>query len=215
MADYGYGSGDGSGSTLDCVGLWQGHGALIDLKTGDPRDVAADLQTAGYLGMLLEMQSRGETPAMVQFEPLMHAYYLEGQRIPSVTQVLQWAGLIDFSGIPQEILRAARDRGTAVHQACHYYNEADLDVQQFQEEYPEYWPYLAAWVMFRAESGFELATEIPKTIRRYAVRLKKTGQYQLDSYTDPKDYAEFTTLVAAWHVAAKRKGAFLGVAEVA
>lgn len=40
--------------TLDCLGCLDGDGALIDYKTGNPEDVAADLQTAGYVGMATE-----------------------------------------------------------------------------------------------------------------------------------------------------------------
>jgi hypothetical protein len=38
----------GVAGTLDCLGEMDGHGALVDFKTGNPEDVAADLQTAAY-----------------------------------------------------------------------------------------------------------------------------------------------------------------------
>lgn len=40
--------------TLDVLGEMDGHGVLVDFKTGNPTDVAADLQTAAYLGFALE-----------------------------------------------------------------------------------------------------------------------------------------------------------------
>lgn len=40
--------------TLDCLGLLEGDGAVIDYKTGNPEDVAADFQTAGYVAMAEE-----------------------------------------------------------------------------------------------------------------------------------------------------------------
>ena len=60
-----------------------------------------------------------------------------------------------------------------------------------------------------------MATEIPATLRRYAVRLKKDGTYRVETYTDPRDYTKFTTLAAGWHIAAEHKGAWIELAEVA
>jgi hypothetical protein len=40
--------------TLDLLCEFAGDGWLIDYKTGDPEDVAADFQTGSYLGMALE-----------------------------------------------------------------------------------------------------------------------------------------------------------------
>jgi hypothetical protein len=40
--------------TLDLLCEIEGDGWLIDYKTGDPEDVAADLQTASYFGMAME-----------------------------------------------------------------------------------------------------------------------------------------------------------------
>lgn len=40
--------------TIDCLGTLDGAGVLVDFKTGHPKDVAADLQTAAYYGLALE-----------------------------------------------------------------------------------------------------------------------------------------------------------------
>ena len=40
--------------TLDCLCTIAGEGWLLDFATGDPADVAKDLQTAAYLGLALE-----------------------------------------------------------------------------------------------------------------------------------------------------------------
>jgi hypothetical protein len=70
-------------------------------------------------------------------------------------------------------------------------------------EGPAFVPYLDAWRAFCRVSGFTLTTTVPPTLARYAIRLKKTGRFGVEAYTDPSDYLEFDTLVAAWHVAAK------------
>jgi hypothetical protein len=40
--------------TLDCLGILDGHAALLDFATGDPAECAKDLQTAGYLMLARE-----------------------------------------------------------------------------------------------------------------------------------------------------------------
>lgn len=42
--------------TLDCLAILNGMGAVIDVKTGDPDDVAADLQTAAYVALAREWE---------------------------------------------------------------------------------------------------------------------------------------------------------------
>lgn len=197
--------------TLDVLGLWRGVGALIDYKTGHPRDVAANLQTAAYYGALLDMLKHGGSPADLVFDPVAHRYTLDGEVLPSVTQILQASGAIDFSHVPQPILLTARDRGSAVHRACHFYNEDDLDVDAFAAEYPEYWPYLSAWIDFRRDSGFELATDFAQlgalgVIKRYAVQLRKDGTYRVDAYNGVSDYADFLTLLRAQEIVARHRG---------
>lgn len=204
--------------TLDVLGRWHGAGALLDYKTGSPDDVAADLQTAAYYGALLEMRANGDTSDQVQFDPLIHAYYLNGERLPSVTQVLNRAGLIDFSQIPSSILNAARDRGSAVHAALHFYNEGDLDAA-FSHEFPEYAPYLAAWMRFLEESDFVLATAedvLDLThIQRYAIQLKRNETYKVEPYTKASDFAEFLALRQAQAIVDRRRpGSWIETAEL-
>jgi hypothetical protein len=79
----------------------------------------------------------------LEFHEINHAYLLDGVRVPSVTQVLQASGaMMDFSKVPQPILIAARDRGSAVHRAAPYWLEGDLDVDDFCTTFPEYAGYL-------------------------------------------------------------------------
>ena len=80
------------------------------------------------------------------FEPGGHVYTLDGVVLPSVTGVLKASGLVNFDQIPPSILDAAKARGTAVHQAIHYYNEHDLDVLAFTRAFPGYAPYLECWI---------------------------------------------------------------------
>lgn len=83
-----------------------------------------------------------------------HQYELDGELVPSVTQVLTRAGLIDFSSVPSHVREAALERGRVVHQAIHYLNERDLDVDGFRASFPHYLGYLEAWGSFCAQRSF-------------------------------------------------------------
>lgn len=86
------------------------------------------------------------------FEPNAHVYTLDTIAVPSVTGVLRQAGLVNFDGIPPNILEAARQRGTQVHAAIHFFNEHDLDVLGFCREFPGYAGYVQSWIRL-CESG--------------------------------------------------------------
>lgn len=88
------------------------------------------------------------------FTPASHTYHLNGAPVPSVTGILRASGLIDFSSIPIGTLDRARIRGTVVHQAIHYFNERDLDVDRFCAEFPDCAGYLRAWLAFVDERKF-------------------------------------------------------------
>lgn len=104
------------------------------------------------------------------FDPTPHEYALDGDRLPSVTGVLKYGGLVDFSGIPSTVLAAARQRGTAVHQAIHFLNEHDLDVDAFYRDFPDYAGYLRAWVSFCDQRHFlPLLNEYRVASRRHRV----------------------------------------------
>lgn len=51
------------------------------------------------------------------FDREAHAYHLDGERIPSVTEVLE--PLQELDGIPRGVLEVARTRGQHVHYAVH------------------------------------------------------------------------------------------------
>ena len=64
--------------TIDCLGVLDGRAALIDFATGDPANVAKDLQTAGYL--LLAREWAPEDPAIALFleaHPVVSRYAVQ------------------------------------------------------------------------------------------------------------------------------------------
>lgn len=80
-----------------------------------------------------------------------HAYYLGSNRLPSVTRILRETGNApDFSAVDPAVLERARQRGIAVHAACQYLDEDDLDVASIA---PEIAGYVEAYQRFLRESG--------------------------------------------------------------
>jgi len=95
-----------------------------------------------------EFQSR----SALQFDADSHTYKLGGRVVPSVTQVLAMLRG-DLSRINQDTLRAAGERGTAVHAAI----ELDVDGQLDEESCSTHTlACLAQWRRFKADSGLRV-----------------------------------------------------------
>ncbi len=75
------------------------------------------------------------------FDAETHTYRIDGERVPSVTQVLQGAGIIDTRWFTEE----ACTRGTYVALATQWHDEGTLDYDALDEGLK---PYLRAWEGF-------------------------------------------------------------------
>lgn len=71
------------------------------------------------------------TPTLT-FDEAAHAYYLDGRRLPSVTQVLERTRIVDYGYIPPRTREMALRRGSAVHTAIALDIEGDLDEASFE-----------------------------------------------------------------------------------
>lgn len=78
-----------------------------------------------------------------------HTYTLDGRVLPSVTQVLEGVGIIDYDHIPNDTRQAALQRGSDVHTITHFDDEGDLDEASVE---PHLAGYLAGWRKFRLET---------------------------------------------------------------
>jgi len=88
--------------------------------------------------------------ATFTFDAATHAYAIGSRIIPSVTQVLEEAGLCDLSGIPEAVLERKRLIGSEVHQACQFIDEgADVEVDEAVQ------PYVYAYEAFLTDTGFK------------------------------------------------------------
>ena len=72
-----------------------------------------------------------------------HSYFVDGKRVPSVTEVCSLLTADKYSG-GQAIIHAAAVRGTAVHELCALY---DMDALPDEID-PAYSGYLKAWASF-------------------------------------------------------------------
>jgi hypothetical protein len=90
------------------------------------------------------------------FDAEKHEYSLNGVIVPSVTQILEDAGVIDYSFISHATREMALHRGSMVHLACQLYDERDLVESSVD---PAIVPYLNAWKRFLSETGFILETD--------------------------------------------------------
>ena len=107
----------------------------------------------------------------LEFDPQTHTYRAGGRVVPGVTRVIE--PLSSFSEIPPDVLRRAAERGQAVHAACHYLDEGDLDTSTLA---PEVVPYVEAWARFKADTRLvvlAMETVVHSERHGYAGRLDR------------------------------------------
>jgi len=99
-------------------------------------------------------------PRVLAFDPASHTYRVDGAPVPSVTQLLDDAGLTpDYSVVPPTVLQHARERGIHIDACCDLLDAEDLD---WRSVHPEALPYVEAWLAFREHEGFTpVASQVP------------------------------------------------------
>lgn len=129
----------------------------------------------------------------ISFNAERHEYRLKnGQIVPSVTQILQWAGLVNFNAVNPNVLERASLFGKAVHATCHLYDINDLDIGSLD---PALKPYLDGWIKFEKDTGFvsESSEQIVYSkIYRYAGTYDNIGR--IDSIKTLVDIKSGTTI---------------------
>lgn len=89
-----------------------------------------------------------------EFDEDSHTYTLGGRKMLGVSEIIQSAGLKDFSRIPPDVLAHACARGRAVHAACEFFDQNDLDWDTVSDEIK---PYVVAWQRFKSDCPIEWA----------------------------------------------------------
>jgi hypothetical protein len=110
------------------------------------------------------------------FDEEKHEYRLDGRVIPSVTQVLKAAGMIDDQWFDEW----SRERGKAVHKATELDDRGELDESTID---PRIAGYLDAWRRFIFETGWK-SNEIEKLVFSrfawFAGTLDRIGRFPTD-----------------------------------
>ena len=112
---------------------------------------------------------------LLTFDEERHEYRFMGEVVPGVTSILK--PLVDFSGIPRDVLAAKADLGRRVHETCQFWDEDDLDEESVQADVE---PYLKAWKLFRKTTGAQvLQNERPvyEPLMNYAGTLDRVIQF--------------------------------------
>lgn len=108
---------------------------------------------------------------MLEFDAASHTYRLDGQRIVSVTTILD--RYMDFDGIPLGALEGARIRGQFVHEACNLLVRDELAWDSLD---PQLAPYIRGAQRFLDESGLVV---IGSEERVYSKTLRVAGTLDL------------------------------------
>lgn len=90
-------------------------------------------------------------PKTLTFNEEAHAYKLDGRPIPSVTTILQAAGLIDYRFVKKEDREFYLTRGRFVHTATELLDHKDLDYNSLD---PVIKPYVDGYRKFKCDTGF-------------------------------------------------------------
>lgn len=93
------------------------------------------------------------SPAAFRFDPETHCYTVGGVKVPSVSEVLRLAGLVDYSKVPPGRLKRKAELGSTVHANCYLHDQGDLDPDSIDNDVK---PYLAAWRLFRLAHPCEI-----------------------------------------------------------
>jgi len=102
---------------------------------------------------------------LFKFDFEKHEYSYAGIVEPSVTQLLQEFGLIDYSAVPRSHLNFKRDLGIGVHYACELLDHHNLDEENLD---PRIKPYVDAYKKFCEFTGFEVNSDLTEAKLRSA-----------------------------------------------
>lgn len=97
---------------------------------------------------------------LFKFDFEKHEYTYAGIPEPSVTQLLQEFGLVDYSEVPRMRLEYKRVLGIAVDRACQLLDDNNLDEEKLSKPLI---PYINAYKKFREITGFEPQTDLTNT----------------------------------------------------
>lgn len=132
-----------------------------------------------------------------------HEYFLDGKRLPSVTEIMKFITDRKYDGVTESILDIAKEKGTAVHMSCEVYNKTGY--VGIDEEYAGY---LDAYMKWIKDNNID-RTKIESEIMTYNKILKYAGTvdmiYDKQIIIDLKTCSECDTKTTAVQISAYRE----------
>lgn len=154
---------------------------------------------------------------MLTFDEVAHVYYWNGKRVPGVTTILQ--ALHSFDGVPADILKAAQERGTAVHLACEYLDKDILDEDSVD---PAIADYVNGWRLFNIEAAptwTHIEAQSFHKVMRYAGTVDRVGiiageEWVIDIKTSIQSHAVWGLQTSAYAQALEKPNARRGTVQL-
>ena len=143
---------------------------------------------------------------VLEFDEETHTYWVNGEKCPSVTQILKFKFPRKYEGIDEAVLKQAAERGTYVHECIEMYEQYGIDSSEVQE--------FRDYLFLKDKFKFEvLGNELPIIIRyknlticgRMDLTLKEGEQQGLG---DIKSTATFDKEYLAYQLNLYRMGAY-------
>ena len=99
---------------------------------------------------------------MIQFDPHLHQYRVEGKVLPSVSEIMRGMSENYYSNVHPAVLQHAADRGTRVHKAIEIYERLGIEPDD------DTWVYFDRYLKAKKKHKFEVVqTEIMLTNFQY------------------------------------------------
>ncbi len=86
----------------------------------------------------------------IEFREEEHEYYYNGIRVPCVSDILTYFGLIDLKYVPKKMLEESMDFGSNMHKTCQLSDTDDLAKADLKAK-----PYLEGWEMFKNNNSIK------------------------------------------------------------
>jgi hypothetical protein len=140
-----------------------------------------DVIRPGEGGRLVELY-RAENG--LTFEEDGHKYVLDGKRLISLTQILDAAGLVDYSAVQPDVLANKAKFGTKVHEYTKWMDQGELEPEDLVtlKAHPTYGPRINGWNQFCDDFNFCMDLswcEVPCAVKvngmTYAMTIDRFG----------------------------------------
>lgn len=104
------------------------------------------------------------------FDEEHHRFFIDGKRVPSVTNILTFEGLANYDFVKNR--DAHMELGKFVHMATQFHDEGTLDPKSISKEVE---PYLQAYIDFKADNNIKKKDIVSNEVPLYSEPLMFAG----------------------------------------